>query len=67
MVVSFVGTDYPTTVGQDGTWEVQMNCCDYLTDKVLTVVGESNTLSKRSRSLCVFVRGSLKEAAAQVV
>ena len=45
VVVSFVGTDYPTTVGQDGTWEVQMNCCDYLTDKVLTVAGESNTLN----------------------
>jgi hypothetical protein len=45
VVVSFVGNDYPTTVGADGKWEVQMNCCDMLEDKVLTVKGESNTLT----------------------
>ena len=25
---------YPTNVGKDGTWEVQMNCCDKATNQV---------------------------------
>ena len=29
---------YPTTVGEDGTWEVQMNCCDKATNQVLQYV-----------------------------
>eukprot|EP00038_Savillea_parva_P027673 m.60896 g.60896 ORF g.60896 m.60896 type:complete len:942 (-) comp7987_c0_seq1:114-2939(-) len=36
---------YPTTVGEDGTWDVQMNCCDAMEDQQLTVVGESNNLT----------------------
>jgi len=28
-----------------GTWEVQMNCCDYLTDEFLTVKGETNSFN----------------------
>ena len=43
--MSFVGTDYPTTVGADGHWEVQMNCCDALENKTLVVTGEKNTLT----------------------
>ena len=43
--VTFVGKTYPTTVGADLKWEVQMNCCDKLVDQVLTVKGESNTLN----------------------
>ena len=43
--VTFVGTTYPTTVLEDGTWEVQMNCCDYLTDQYLEVKGESNSFN----------------------
>lgn len=43
--VTFVGHTYPTTVLADGTWEVQMNCCDYLTDQHLEVKGESNAFN----------------------
>eukprot|EP01051_Picozoa_sp_SAG22_P007474 SAG22_NODE_528_length_9431_cov_7.192135_2_plen_88_part_00 len=43
--VNFVGSTYPTTVGADLNWEVQMNCCEKLVDQVLTVKGESNTLN----------------------
>ena len=43
--VTFVGTTYPTVVLEDGTWEVQMNCCDYLTDQYLEVKGESNSFN----------------------
>lgn len=45
VVVTFAHGSYPTTVGADGKWEVQMNCCDKLVDQVLTVTGEANTLN----------------------
>jgi len=45
VVVQFVGGHYPTTVGSDGMWEVQMNCCDELVDKELYVVGEHNNFT----------------------
>ena len=35
--VTFRHTKYPTTVGADGNWEVQMNCCDKLVNQTLTV------------------------------
>jgi hypothetical protein len=58
VTVSFVGKSYPTTVGADGTWDVQMDCCDKLTGKLLTVVGEENTL-KYTNVACgqVFICG----------
>lgn len=45
VVVTFDKQSYPTTVGTDGNWEVQMNCCDYLTDQTLEVKGQNNTLT----------------------
>lgn len=43
--VSFARGTYPTTVGADGKWEVQMNCCDKLVNQTLVVKGEDNTLT----------------------
>ena len=43
--VTFARHSYPTTVGDDGKWEVQMDCCDYLVNQTLTVAGEGNTLT----------------------
>jgi sialate O-acetylesterase len=43
--VTFAKHTYPTTADSEGNFEVQMNCCDALTDQVLTIEGESNTLN----------------------
>jgi sialate O-acetylesterase len=43
--VTFARGTYPTTVGTDGKWEVQMNCCDKLVNQTLVVSGQSNTLT----------------------
>ena len=48
VVVTFGGThtmSYPTTVGADGKWEVQMNSCNVALNQTLTVKGEENTLT----------------------
>lgn len=45
VTVMFAHGTYPTVVGKDGTWDVQMNCCDCLEDQVLQVVGEKNNLT----------------------
>ena len=46
--VTFAKHTYPTTADSDGNFEVQMNCCDALTDQVLTVSGESNALTYKN-------------------
>ena len=43
--VSFNGKTYNTTVGDDLTWDVQMDCCDRETGKTLVVTGRDNTLT----------------------
>ena len=45
VTVVFNHGTYPTTVGADGKWDVQMNCCDALENAVLLVVGEHNNLT----------------------
>lgn len=39
------GHTYPTTVGADKKWEVQMNSCDVATGLTLIVTSDSNNLS----------------------
>lgn len=45
VTVTFAHGSYPTTVGKDGTWDVQMNCCDAMEDQVLSVVGAKTNLT----------------------
>ena len=39
---------YPTTVGPDGKWEVQMNCCDMLVNQTLQVSAQSGNITYKN-------------------
>jgi hypothetical protein len=46
--VTFRKNTYPTTADAKGNFEVQMDCCDAAVDQVLTIKGESNTLTYKN-------------------
>ena len=45
VTVKFKGGTYTTTVAQDLSWEVQMNCCDGTTNQTLEVSSPATTLT----------------------